>query len=511
MKNNEQIELSYLKKLIERRFGSSIAYIRDCQYLLDDIVSKTGRQISLSTVKRFWGLIKSPFKPSAFTLDTLACYVGYPDFKEFKLLVSKKDESQEWELIKNKYSTVTSFSLKSIKTTYKDCGINLVLRDIFSDFLNSFCASDKHFSCIVSPSGYGKTEQLVLYVEKLLQHNDENRTVLFIDCCLIENYLNLGSNIEYYLLSLFDHLPGKNDLQVLDKLGSQGKTLLLIFDGFSQAVFKNRDRSAFLKMILKLVAVISDRPGIKIILNLRPQEWLEIYGIVHHSKILSDSIFRPNKQNLQSASFHFPLLNIDEIINVLAGNRLSISVLSSSTKLVSFLKHNLLLKIFISNLGKSNKDPEVELFKNYFYLHILSGSHRIGKNLVLNKFYQLTNWGADAYSVQLIQLLENEPNLEEAYLELVELGLFVETNTSADNLYINTLVQIFSHTIWQFLIVQYWLKFFELSFDIVQKIMTLYNKDWQLRDQLLQILFQFAKYEGNVSFVDDAKRRLGLI
>lgn len=47
----------------------------DCETLSDDICSKTGKYISASTIKRFFGFYKSPFAPSYHTIRILKEYI----------------------------------------------------------------------------------------------------------------------------------------------------------------------------------------------------------------------------------------------------------------------------------------------------------------------------------------------------------------------------------------------------------------------------------------------------
>ncbi|NSW46440.1 MAG: hypothetical protein HPY79_11560 [Bacteroidales bacterium] len=72
-----------IKNQIESVYGQKIRYPKDCDALASEISSKTGCQISVSTVKRLFGFIKTTSNPNQYTLDTIAIYLGYASWQEF--------------------------------------------------------------------------------------------------------------------------------------------------------------------------------------------------------------------------------------------------------------------------------------------------------------------------------------------------------------------------------------------------------------------------------------------
>ncbi len=80
MDENDNIR-SIVKKEIQKKHGQEISYAKDCQILSAAIFQKTKRQVSVSTLKRFFGIIRSSFKPSKYTLDSLAVYLNYKNWE----------------------------------------------------------------------------------------------------------------------------------------------------------------------------------------------------------------------------------------------------------------------------------------------------------------------------------------------------------------------------------------------------------------------------------------------
>jgi hypothetical protein len=70
-------KLSHLKKMTEHKFGRSIVTSKDCIDLTHTLTSSIhNHHISPQTIRRLYGLIKTDFYPSLYTLDILAHYVA---------------------------------------------------------------------------------------------------------------------------------------------------------------------------------------------------------------------------------------------------------------------------------------------------------------------------------------------------------------------------------------------------------------------------------------------------
>lgn len=82
MKDLEE-KVSALRKAVERRFGAGVSTPAEFKRLSDDIVVRLSVSMSVSTLMRVWGYVASGTRPNASTLNTLARYAGYRDFKQF--------------------------------------------------------------------------------------------------------------------------------------------------------------------------------------------------------------------------------------------------------------------------------------------------------------------------------------------------------------------------------------------------------------------------------------------
>jgi hypothetical protein len=83
----EELLLDKCRKLIEEKLGwedGARWSTHDFEILGGKIQEATGVSLSIATLKRIWGKIRYDSKPTPTTLNTLARYVGYEDWREFR-------------------------------------------------------------------------------------------------------------------------------------------------------------------------------------------------------------------------------------------------------------------------------------------------------------------------------------------------------------------------------------------------------------------------------------------
>lgn len=87
---NNSLEINYIKKclaLAEARLGWGDSHdwtSYDFEKLSETIREATGVTLSVTTLKRLWGKLKYDNIPATTTLNTLAQFAGYEDWREFK-------------------------------------------------------------------------------------------------------------------------------------------------------------------------------------------------------------------------------------------------------------------------------------------------------------------------------------------------------------------------------------------------------------------------------------------
>lgn len=76
-------QIEELKSLIEQKYGKVLGTTTDFEAFSWHLKKMTDKNISASTLKRLYGYVHDDHKPRMITLDTLAQYLGYENFKEF--------------------------------------------------------------------------------------------------------------------------------------------------------------------------------------------------------------------------------------------------------------------------------------------------------------------------------------------------------------------------------------------------------------------------------------------
>jgi hypothetical protein len=92
----EEILLEKCRKLIEQRLGwgdSEQWTSQDYESLCVKIAETTNVTLSVATLKRIWGKVRYDSKPTITTLNTLAQYLGYENWRAFKLDQSSSNEN----------------------------------------------------------------------------------------------------------------------------------------------------------------------------------------------------------------------------------------------------------------------------------------------------------------------------------------------------------------------------------------------------------------------------------
>ena len=75
----EQLELTFLRQAVERKFGSQPSTTSEFVHLSEEMSDN----VSPSTLKRLWGYVGMHVEPRKSTLDALSSYVGFRDYKAF--------------------------------------------------------------------------------------------------------------------------------------------------------------------------------------------------------------------------------------------------------------------------------------------------------------------------------------------------------------------------------------------------------------------------------------------
>jgi len=127
---------SIIKLEIEQIFGRRVISSRDCIELSEDIHSKTSERLNQNTLRRFFGLIKSEYPPSQYTLSILSKYCGFETIDEAYNARHQNPVSEETVSIESiTHYLVSIFKDISVKDVHDRTLIHLVKHAI--QFINT--------------------------------------------------------------------------------------------------------------------------------------------------------------------------------------------------------------------------------------------------------------------------------------------------------------------------------------------------------------------------------------
>ncbi len=143
---------SIIKVEIEQIFGRRVISSRDCIELSEDIYCKVSERLNQNTLRRFFGLIKSEYPPSQYTLSILSKYCGFETLDDAYNARQQNPDSDETVSIESisRY-LVSIFKDISVKDIHGRTLIHLVKHAI--QFINtSESLADKFQNQIVRTS-----------------------------------------------------------------------------------------------------------------------------------------------------------------------------------------------------------------------------------------------------------------------------------------------------------------------------------------------------------------------
>ena len=131
---------AFQKKLkidVEKKIGFKISSTTEARALQNLLLEQDIYDLSLSTIRRFWGLIPHR-KPNEKTLNALAVFLGYKTYLEY---VTSKNRFEEWfnisqiQRLKSK-DTLTKSDFKFIETLYRTESTTFVSVSLFEHAIN---------------------------------------------------------------------------------------------------------------------------------------------------------------------------------------------------------------------------------------------------------------------------------------------------------------------------------------------------------------------------------------
>lgn len=84
-------------KMIEEKLGMEIQYSQQAEIVAQAIEDATGQVLGVSTIKRMWGFVNENRIPRNQTMDIIAQYLGYHNYKELSHDINEDTQISDFE------------------------------------------------------------------------------------------------------------------------------------------------------------------------------------------------------------------------------------------------------------------------------------------------------------------------------------------------------------------------------------------------------------------------------
>lgn len=515
MQNKNTQELHYkeiLKNKIKQKFGRPVKYSKDCRLLAEQVYEATGRQLSVSTIKRFFELIFSPFNPSKYTLDSFSDYLGMGNWESFieaiKIEEAGDKDGANMDMLKKNLQTITETSLISLSRKSRYNPRTFIYRNFAEAYFEEFMQSGKTATLLVAPTGYGKSAVLLQWANTYFSGNDsrfKDDVVCLIDGGIFFTFYRQAQENEL-LSQLFDF-----DLKTFQDLYLKEKTLInkvryfLIIDDVDR-IFSAREKNYLLtENIIRLVMLNQNNPWFRLILTCRPENLDNFTSLIGKTPLLAESFFKINfypKNHFDT--INIPLFSNDEIKKALTNISSSLSYFHISLYYPDVF--NIInTPSFFSYLIHDEDSSEVEfseigflnhLVQHYYYSHPFAEE----KQQLINKFLHLCNLGNDFTFVKKDLLLEDS-DCRLAYQELLKAGLLYEYFDTSDTPGVHLKVRFSNSIIFEYLLARTLIGGKGENSTLLHTVFINYKDAISLQYSLLKWFIKIAFFEGNNVFL----------
>lgn len=511
MENINNKLLTQFKEDIQKKYGQKVLYAKDCQNLLLHLQAKTNREVSITTLKRFFGIINSPFAPGKYTLDTFAIYLNYEKWQDYILHLDKHANSttqfETWEILKKQTLQITNTSLRSLKTKIGSDLADRPLREFADMKIERFLHSSKVATAFIAPDGYGKSTIVTNLTRKFFTGPDArypDDIICLVEAGILFNLISQHPKVTklYNLL----HYDPKKSFSTVFRANPQlikGRFVLII-DGLDE-LYKDPQRSDFfIDNLIKMISSYEKNEWFKLIITCSPIIWKRFSFVLQKNPFLKSLWFDVNFDGTIEEMINIPVLKSREIKSIMISNNFPISYDELSyyePELPSLIRNPYLLNLFISSCQQGKIISQTELLYEFVQRRILAPPFSEENNRVINAFFQFCENGKKETFVNKEDL---RPFFESntSYNELILNGILYEYTVPNTYLSINTYVKFSNEVLFEFYLANKIIKENKLNINLIRRTISEYKSDPQLQGNLLRFVIKISFQHGDIQFLE---------
>lgn len=501
-------ETEELKKYIKKKYPKSLEYNIDCDDLAAHIREATERSISASTLKRLFGFVRRTSNFSKHTYDTLAIYVGFKNWEHFvnkgKVINQPQLNHDLWNSIKRGANKITDYSLKTVRECSGIDYDKTIERQFFEKRFEEFYHSDKSAMALIAPAGYGKSILTTRLIDKYFwstgkQAKFSKDIIWFINASVIANQLSENYTMKQWI---FDQMGYDDDTDILTILSNNpefrlGK-LILYIDDVNETSFQGDIWNKFLDELLATLSKAITIDWYKVVINARPKAWVKICDAMANVEPLRNAWFKTPMATSAEESINLPVLNESEILNI--AKKLSIEdrikwLYYNNPEIFKIIRYPLALQLY-SDIDDAKKKytSKIDIYNEFIHKKIVSESRGEEKLEIINRFIEISELGLKGSGINLEEILPLKNKYTKAYNELISYGILYEYKELSEYLSLKKYVKFQAEGLFEFLIVNYWLRNNNLDYKLFAKVQK-YYKGHELEINIIKLLIEYAFYK----------------
>jgi len=508
-----------LREKIIDRFEHPVNNPRDCDQLSGVILERTGRSISSTTLRRFFGLLNSESSLSGFNLDTLAIFCGSSDYKNFikEFGIVKSVYSPEMVLVLNEMDQLTRYTLNSISRKSLTRFSSTIPRKEINYNLDKFLKSEFTMIPLIAPGGYGKSIGLAHWIKQKTRSKSNKDVFLFCPAMVFHQLLTRGvQSSEILNLNLSD------EANILKRFsaGESGSDQRLVFviDGIDEISPSPGKIKQLIDFVTEASNLFHADGFLKIILSVREVSW-QRYILPGFVKSDPDWLQYSKTENFEVGYSNIPNLSGSEVKKIIElfnrANNSNIIYECIDWEMRELLRTPLNL-YFFNLLFSSEQDAKItsdELIREFANMQIFKTSLAEEKSDIIWKIIELSLKKGNDFSVKKNDIkeaypvhLKKESNYFDAYQELLSMGILMEEKI--ENKYGLPITKIrFGHiNFYYFLTALYLINGYEVINNELLSFVASAKKSLEWSSSVLSYIYQIAykseDYEAIKDFCD---------
>lgn len=506
----DPVLIDLLKDEIQNKLGGKILYAADCHALSVQIQNSTARLVSVSTLKRFFGIINSTFAPSKYTLDTLAIYLQFNNWQEFVSNFAKEtgpaSQQETWDSLRTRSGLITNTSLRSLKNRIGTRFENFPLRSFAEKKFDEFLNSPKIATAFIAPDGFGKSTIVAQLTEKFFTGVDAkypNDIICLVDGGILYNLLNYNFNTNQ-LYNLIEYNPAKSFSATFRGQPERIKgRIVVIIEGIDDIYSESEKTNRFVNNLLKIISVYENIEWYKVVITCRPNVWRMFMNQMRKNQILKSLWFNVAFQGSDVDIINIPLLKRKEIKAILERNHFPQTLddlCFTHPDILDIISNAYMLHLFLSTYFNGDTIRDIDLLKQYVLKSVLSPPYVEEKYMIIQSFFTLCSYGKKGNEVKKCDL-KLSSSLIIAYDELIRSGILYEYSLDDSYLSLVTFVKFTQNDLFAYYLANALIKVNVLNTDFLKSIIDGYKNTPHLGCDIIKYIVKILFKEEQVELL----------